>query len=304
MTSQWHPDATALAEYRAGLTGGRRGRRLAAHVASCADCKSVNDQLASVTTVLASAPEPTMPDAIESRIMAALATEAAPATEAALATETPHETKAAYGTAAKRDTALSPVGGDGRGSRRRPGGRSGRSGPGNRWLRPAMLASAAAACLVLFGGVYGITHLSSGSSSSSAASSAAGSAAAGSESSPLASAQAPGTHTRIEPADGAPAAAFTVTASGTNYLPATLALQVRAQLARSAKTALPAAEAAPSAQLSACVLHLTGQLRPSLVDRATYQGKPAYVIAVTNRAWVVGTGCTASNPELIASVGL
>jgi hypothetical protein len=297
MTSQWHPDATALAEYKAGLTGGRRARRLAAHVASCASCASVNDQLAAVTTVLASAPEPAMPDAVESRIMAALAT------EAALVTVTPHDTEAAHDTAAKRDTALHPVGGDGGGSRRRPGG--GRSGPGNRWLRPAVLASAAAACLVLFGGVYGIAHLSSGSSSSSAASSAAGSAAAGSESSPLAGAQAPGTHTRLEPADSAPAAAFAVTASGTNYQSATLAQQVRAQLARPAKTAaLPAAEAAPSAQLSACVLHLTGQMRPSLVDRATYQGKPAYVIAVTNWAWVVGTGCTASNPELIASVGL
>jgi len=296
MTGQRHPDATALAEYRAGLTGGRRARRLAAHVASCASCASVNDQLAAVTTVLASAPEPAIPDAVESRIMAALATEAAPVTEASPVTE------AAPSTAAKRDTALRPVGGDGGGSRRRP--RGGRSGPGNRWLRPAVLASAAAACLVLFGGVYGIAHLSSGSSSSSAASSAAGAAAAGSESSARAGAQAPGTHTRLEPADSVPAAAFTVTASGTNYLPATLAPQVRAQLARSAKTALPAAEATPSAQLSACVLHLTGQRRPSLVDRATYQGKPAYVIAVTNRAWVVGTGCTASNPELIASGGL
>ena len=299
MTSQRHPDATALAEYKAGLTGGRRARRLAAHVASCASCASVNDQLAAVTTVLASAPEPAMPDAVESRIIAALAT------EAALGTETPHDTEAAHGTAAKRDTALRPVGGDGGGSRRRPGGRSGRSGPGNRWLRPAVLASAAAACLVLFGGVYGIAHLSSGSSSSSAASSAAGTAAAGSESSPLAGAQAPGTHTRLEPADSGHAAAFAVTASGTNYQSATLAQQVRAQLARPAKTAAPpAAEAAPSAQLSACVLHLTGQMRPSLVDRATYQGKPAYVIAVPNWAWVVGTGCTASNPELIASVGL
>jgi hypothetical protein len=300
MTSQWHPDATTLAEYKAGLTGGRRGwrpRRLAAHVASCDSCASVNDQLAAVTTVLASAPEPAMPDAVESRIIAALAT------EAALVTETPHDTEAAHGTAAKRDTALRPVGGDGGGSRRRPGG--GRAGPGNRWLRPAVLASAAAACLVLLGGVYGIAHLSSGSSSSSAASSAAGTAAAGSESSPLAGAQAPGTHTRLEPADSGRAAAFTVTASGTNYQSATLAQQVRAQLARPAKTAAPpAAEAAPSAQLSACVLHLTGQMRPSLVDRATYQGKPAYVIAVTNWAWVVGTGCTASNPELIASVGL
>ena len=299
MTSQRHPDATALAEYKAGLTGGRRARRLAAHVASCDSCASVNDQLAAVTAVLASAPEPAMPDAVESRIIAALAT------EAALVTETPHDTEAAHGTAAKRDTALRPVGGDGGGTRRRPGGRSGRSGPGNRWLRPAVLASAAAACLVLVGGVYGIAHLSSGSSSSSAASSAAGTAAAGSESSPLAGAQAPGTHTRLEPADSGQAAAFAVTASGTNYQPATLAQQVRAQLARPAKTAASAAaEAAPSAQLSACVLHLTGQMRPSLVDRATYQGKPAYVIAVPNWAWVVGTGCTASNPELIASVGL
>jgi hypothetical protein len=297
MTSQRHPDATALAEYKAGLTGGRRARRLAAHMASCASCASVNDQLAAVTAVLASAPEPAMPDAVESRIIAALATEAAPVTE------TPHDTEAAHGTAAKRDTALRPVGGgDGGGSRRRPGG--GRPGPGNRWLRPAVLASAAAACLVLVGGVYGIAHLSSGSSSSSAASSAAGTAAAGSESSPLAGAQAPGTHTRLEPADSGQAA-FAVTASGTNYQSATLAQQVRAQLARPAKTAAsPAAAAAPSAQLSACVLHLTGQMRPSLVDRATYQGKPAYVIAVTNWAWVVGTGCTASNPELIASVGL
>jgi hypothetical protein len=300
MTGQWHPDAAALAEYRAGLTGGRRARRLTAHVTSCADCASVNDQLAAVTAMLASAPEPAMPDAVESRIMAALAT------EASLITETPHDTEAAHDTAAKRDAALRPVGGDGGGSRRRQGGR--RSGPGNRWLRPALLASAAAACLVLFGGVYGITHLSSGSSSSSAASSAAagaaGSAAAGSESSAQAGAQAPDTHTRLEPADSASAATFTVTASGTNYLPATLAPQVRAELARSAKAALPTAEAASSAQLSACVLHLTGQMSPRLVDRATYQGKPAYVIAVANRAWVVGTGCTASNPELIASVGL
>jgi hypothetical protein len=294
MTSQRHPDATALAEYRAGLTGGRRARRLAAHVASCASCASVNDQLAAVTTVLAAAPEPAMPDAVESRIMAALAT------EAALVTETPHDTEAAHGTAGKRDPALRPVGGDGGGSRRRPGGRSGRSGPGNRWLRPAVLASAAAACLVLFGGVYGIAHLSTGSTSSSAASSAA----AGSVSSPLAGAQAPGTHTGLEPAASGQAAAFAVTASGTNYQPATLAQQVRVQLARPSKTALPAAEATPSAQLSACVLHLTGRLRPSLVDRATYQGKPAYVIAVPNWAWVVGTGCTASNPELIASAGL
>ena len=283
MTSQRHPDVTALAESREGLTDGRRARRLAAHVASCEHCAAVNDQLTAVTTALASAPDPAMPDFVERRIMAAFATEASLAPEASSALETPQATEAA------RDTAP-----------RRPGGRRPRSR--SRWLRPALLASAAAACLVLLGGVYGLAHLSSGSSSSSAASSAEGSAAAGSASSPLAGAQAPGSH--LEPAESAPQVAFTVTASGTSYHRATLAEQVRAQLARSANTAQPAAEAAPSAQLAGCVTHLTGHVPPRLVDRATYQGKPAYVIAVTNWAWVVGTGCTASNPELMASVGL
>src|ERR1700745_3370330 len=98
MTGQWPPDAAALAEYREGLTGGRRARRLAAHVASCADCTSVNDQLAAVATVLASPPEPAMPDAVESRIMAALATEAALVTEASSVTEAPPVTEAAHST--------------------------------------------------------------------------------------------------------------------------------------------------------------------------------------------------------------
>jgi hypothetical protein len=297
MTRQRHPDATALAEYRAGLTGGRRARRLSAHVASCASCASVNDELAAVTTVLASAPEPAMPDAVESRIMAALATEASPATKASPATGTPRDTEAARAAA----PGPGPVRGPGGTGSRRPDGRR----PQARWLRPALLASAVAACLVLAGGVYGITRLSGGSSSSSAASSAAGSAAAGSASSALSGA-APGTHTGQEPANAAPLpSAFVVIASGTSYQPATLAGQVRVQLARSARSAVaPADESAPSAQLAACVLNLTGQVRPRLVDRATYQGKPAYVIAVKNRAWVVGTGCTGSNPEVIASVGL
>jgi len=286
MTGQWHPDATALAEYRAGLTRGRRARRLAAHVATCASCATVNDELAAVTTVLASAPEPAMPDAVERQIMAALAAEAA---HSATAHSTAHS------------TAPSPVG-NGSGPRR-PDKR--RSGAGSRWLRPAVLASAAAACLVLLGGAYGITRLAGGGSSSSSAASAAaggaaaGSAAAGSESSALAGAAAPGTHTRQEPANADQPAAFVVTASGTRYEPPTLAAQVRAELARPAKSGTQ-----PSASLAACALHLTGQARPSLVDRATYQGKPAYVIAVANWAWVVGPGCTASNPELMASVGL
>ncbi len=49
---------------------------------------------------------------------------------------------------------------------------------------------------------------------------------------------------------------------------------------------------------------LTGGVTPRLVDRATYDGTPAYIIAVPSRVWVVGLGCTAANPQEITSVSL
>jgi hypothetical protein len=180
-------------------------------------------------------------------------------------------------------------------------------------LRPAVLVSsaAAAACLVVLGAVFlfGLVHFSSGSSSSSAASSpqaplsaqAAAPAASG-----FAGAAAGG-----RAAGSAEKPAFAVTQSGTRYEPATLAAQVRAQLAArnvgrispsSASTQLPSPGSVSYSALAACVLRLTGQARPSLVDWATYQGKPVYVIAVPDHAWVVD--CAASDSHLIKSIGL
>ena len=117
---------------------------------------------------------------------------------------------------------------------------------------------------------------------------------------------------------------FVVTATGTKYQATTLATQVRARLSQtsngasnvpgpSGTSSVPAAAAsktaagvahAPTTALRACVLHLTGGQPPQLVDRATYQGDPAYVIATSSRVWVVGLGCTAANAELITSVAL
>jgi hypothetical protein len=263
---QRHPDATALAEYRAGLADGRRGRRLAAHVVSCARCASVSDQLAAVSSALSSVPAPPMPDLVERRITAALATEAAGLDSASAPTRP------------KRHVRLP---------------------------RPALVASAVAACLVLFGVVFGLTRSPAGPASSAAGSSAT------SASSPLAGVAAPAASKPV----------FVVTASGTRYQPATLATQVRAQMAAryggtnsapanpgalqgAARPSGAAPGAVPSATLAGCVLHLTKQVPPSLVDRATYQGKPAYVIAVPDRVWVVGPDCTASSPDLITSTGL
>src|SRR5215472_11222569 len=83
MSGQWHPDAEALAEYRAGLIGGLRRRRLAAHVAGCAQCASVSERLDAVGSMLASVPAPAVPDEVERRITAALAAEATARQDAA-----------------------------------------------------------------------------------------------------------------------------------------------------------------------------------------------------------------------------
>jgi hypothetical protein len=179
-------------------------------------------------------------------------------------------------------------------------------------VRPAVLVSsaAAAACLVVFGAVFllGLVHFSSGSSSSSAASTSAPLSAQAAA--PAASAY-PGRAAGGRAVGGPEKAAFSVTASGTRYEPATLGAQVRAQLAAKSLGRISPSPAgahllspgsASYSTLAACVLRLTGLARPSLVDWATYQGKPVYVIAVRDHAWVVD--CTASNSYLITSIRL
>ncbi len=195
-----------------------------------------------------------------------------------------------------------------------------------------------AVCLLIVIVAIGLSHAGS-SSSSSAASSAGGAVAAPGTAFGAASGRGTATSAALAPGPAASAAAssaaaasssapsstvFVVTQSGTRYQLATLAKQAQAQvLASEARgpgpVALPspsspssAASAsssaaptyAPGAQLRACVLKVTGGVLPKLVDRATYQGTPVYVIASSSRVWVVGLGCTAASPQLITSVPL
>jgi len=302
MSGQRHPDATALAEYQAGLTSGPRGRRLAAHVASCARCASVGDQLAAVSSALATSPAPPMPDAVESRIAAALAAEAGRTTEATPDTLTPRAAEAAPGGPRHASPGGSRSPGTSRHDPAGPGRRGRRSSRGARRFRPAMvLSGAAAAVLIGVAVVLGLTHLPSSSSSSAASGSAA---SAPSQPEVAGGEQVPANGAR-EPAASAPFAPFVLTTSGTRYQPATLTAQVRAKLAvQSHASGAALSGRSVSQTLAACVLHLTKNVRPSLVDRATYQGKPAYVIAVADHVWVVGIGCTASDPDLITSAPL
>jgi hypothetical protein len=52
------------------------------------------------------------------------------------------------------------------------------------------------------------------------------------------------------------------------------------------------------------VSRVTGGAAPSLVDKASYDGIPAYIIAVPAEVWVVRRGCTAADTQLIVRVPL
>jgi len=71
-----HPDIDLLAEFRAGLIAGRRGRRIGAHVAGCDRCAALGDRLAGVSALLAGVPPPVMPPSVAQRLDAVLAAEA------------------------------------------------------------------------------------------------------------------------------------------------------------------------------------------------------------------------------------
>jgi len=70
------PDTDLLAEFRAGLIPGRRGRRIGAHVAGCDRCAALGDRLAGVSALLAGVPPPVMPPSVAQRLDVVLAAEA------------------------------------------------------------------------------------------------------------------------------------------------------------------------------------------------------------------------------------
>jgi hypothetical protein len=197
-------------------------------------------------------------------------------------------------------------------------------------VRPSTAAGSLVAILLVAGLGFGLSRATSSSSSSSAASGSVAVPAAGAVPSPASSSAAAGgsgaagsgaAGSKAGQTEAAPGAEqtvspfFAVTVSGTKYEKDTLAAQVRGKLAPGGGKSTfagtlpspdtnPQTSVMPSPALRGCVLHFTNGAAPQLVDRATYNGQPAYVIASSNRAWVVGLGCTAAKPELITQVPL
>jgi hypothetical protein len=324
MSGQWHPDTEELASLRAGIAGRLHGRRLASHVARCAHCASVSEQLDAVSSVLASVPAPTLPDSFESRITAALAAEGATRAARQGAASTAGVSTGAAEHAADADSAERIA------SHRRPSPARSRRQLSLR-LQPAMGAALLIVFLVVgFGYLVSRSNGSSSSSSSALSEGAAtsvpaattapsrASSAAGSAALPEPSASAPDSRT----APNRPAPPFTVIASDRNYSAAGLAAQVQGEVDQvmakqngTVGSPVPSAQAsgtyaaskaarAPLPALIGCVRHLAGSAPVDLVEQASYQGRPVYVIATATRAWVVGLTCTAGNPGVIAKVTL
>ena len=261
-------------------------------------------RLSEVAAYLATVPVPALPDAVEARINAALAAEGAGSRPLG-----PAPARARVRRHSLRGHSLRGHSGDGR--------RSGDGRPGRGLLRrPVVAVGSLVVCLLLAGLGFTLSRGSTpepessspaagaaGSSfavgSSSAGSSSAGSRAAGAPGVVPAASASSSSPSTLGPQNAGSESTFLVTASGTKYQRATLAGQVHARSASPTSVG-----AAPSAALRGCVLHLTGGALPRLVDRATYQGEPSYVIASSTRVWVVGLGCTAAKTELIVSVAL
>jgi hypothetical protein len=194
-------------------------------------------------------------------------------------------------------------------------------------------------CLVLGGFGLLVTRGSGSSSSSEAISSSASQPTASSAGSSAgqkpdtehaAAGTLPEAASSTQPTAGA-RSGFLVYSTGTAYERATLASQVRAELnnpafarqspatpansadgtatapsaAASASAASPPADGAvPSPLLAGCVSQVTGGAAPSLVDKGTYDGIPAYIVAVPTQVWVVRRGCTAADTQLLARIPL
>lgn len=297
--------------------------------------------LSEVAAYLASVPAPVMPGSVEARISAALAVESAsragivPSSGTVEGDGTPEANKAVKSDAAVGLRVLGPV--PARAARARARARARvleRGAPGPRGRRDPrkvlgqFVLGPLAVCLLI--GIIALGLSRGGSSSSSSGASVAGApvlvpaAGASASSAPASSAAS---SAAAPAATSAPSAGgFVVTKSGTRYQQATLARQAHAQVLaararESLSTQAPSASASsapasasgastsggavfdlvPGSVLRGCVLTVTGGVPPELVDRATYQGTPAYVIASASHVWVVGLGCTAARPQVIAS---
>jgi hypothetical protein len=295
-----HLDTDVLAEFRAGLITGRRGTRIAAHLADCERCTVLDEQLAGIGSLLASVPAPAIPDSVGRRLDTVLAAEVAQRDTAQREAVLQNRAERADGDGARESTAP-----------RRPNGNRGNRG--FRLLTLRVLAPAAAVVVLAAGG-YGLSRINLGSSTGSSASTSAGSAERAAAPTAAASAKSGGsinapnagpTKGAVSRPQGITAAGITVVTGHANLTHGGLAQQVKAQLAvpSSARTT----RAATSAERG-CVLGLIGHHQLELAERVRFEGSLAtLVVARTgarDMAWVAAPDCSATHRHVLDTTSL
>jgi len=288
-----HLDTDVLAEFRAGLITGRRGARIAAHLAGCARCTALDDQLAGVCSLLASVPVPAMPDGVAQRLDAVLAAE--------VAQRGITQRGITQGDQAER------ADGDGAGESPAPW----RPGGGRRFRLPTLrvLAPAAAVVLLAAGG-YGLSRIGLGSSTESAASTSAGSAtlaaptaAASAKSGAHANAPTAGPVKRAVPQGIRPAVVVRI--GHRNFSHAGFEQQVQAEL-RVPSGSL--ATQAASAPVRGCVQQVAGTNPVQRVESVRYDGRPATLIVARtgagDTAWIAAPDCSATYRHVLDMTSL
>jgi hypothetical protein len=310
-----HVSAETMAGFRQGELSRRKNSRISAHLAGCVRCRTLDESLAGVRTLLAGAQPPPIPEHLAARIQTALATEAASRVVRPVGSEN------GIGTAA-------------RGHGQRAGGQGwlprlpGLPRLGSRVALGSL--AAAAAVLVVIGGMYEMT-VSRGAGSGpnipaagvpahrtavpSAGNGIVEPAPSGSASGPVLQYRHAGHQESVTPVT-----------TDTDFTPNRLRTQVAEAIARyGAKTAgtapnsmfgMPSVAAQPArppimfgnipvSLLQGCVDRIDAGELVLLVDVARYRGTPATVIvtAVTvvgpDQIWVVGTGCSGSSSDMM-----
>ena len=276
-----HLDTDVLAEFRAGLITGRRGTKIAVHLAGCERCTALDDRLAGVSALLTSVPAPAMPDRVARRLDTVLAAEVA-----------------------RRDYPERTQGDSSResGTRDRPA-----ANRGFRLLSLRVLAPVAV--VLLAAGGYGVSRMIS--PGNPPAISSAGRAAAPLSSAASSSAASAGSAARsaggaLVPAAGprrVSAATLRVAISPTNFSssPATLKHQVETDLGvpLASRTTQPA-----SSLVDECVQRVAGDHELVRVESAHFEGRPATLIVARtgqdDTAWIAGPDCSATNGDVLA----
>jgi hypothetical protein len=298
-----HASTDQLASLAVGELRRRKAARITAHVAGCARCTHVSQELAEVPALLAAAPYPPLPHTVDVRIEAALRIEVSQRLSLSPASE-----------AGRRDL---PV----RSRRERAWtARGGWHLPGLSVPASRLVGAAGALALIGGGGYLLASNLPAGVGTSSSSSASVPSQAQPMTQGPDVTYGSPGSQRTVDSVS-----------SSTNFQPSQLRSQAlgayhEAQVKGEVGTSSSGGASAPTAmtplnnsaagaagtgsRLAGCMDAIGAGRTVLLIDNARYEGKPATITIIagtaTSQAEVVVTAstCSASSPDVLARAPL